>query len=89
VTTVEGRSTPFIAQLTPEYTGRVTSNNRNFVGQAFTYLSSAGNNAFHVSILTVSNIPTDQITKVQLFSIDEKKIDRYQIFKTERWLSSL
>jgi hypothetical protein len=73
VTTVEGRSVPLIAQLTPEYTGRVNSNNRNLVGQAFTYLSTSGKD-FHVSILVVSNIDPNQITKVQLYNVVDKEL---------------
>jgi hypothetical protein len=71
VTTVEARSVPFLAQLTPEYTGRVNSNNRNFVGQAFAYLATTGNE-FHLSVLTVSNINPAKITKVQLYNVEEE-----------------
>jgi hypothetical protein len=73
VTTVEGRSIPFVAQLTPEYTQRVTSANREFVGQAFAHVSSAGND-FHLYILVVSNINPASITKVQLYNVEDREL---------------
>jgi hypothetical protein len=73
VTSVEGRSVPLLAQLTPEHTGRVNANNRKYVGQAFCYLSTSGNE-FHVSILVVSNIDPNQITKVQLYNVEDEEL---------------
>jgi len=83
VTTVEGRSIPFIAHLTPENTGRTNSNNRNFVGQAFAYLAASGRE-FNVRVLAVSNIDTDDITKVQLFDLENAKLfgSKFELIKS-------
>jgi hypothetical protein len=75
VTTVEARSVPFIAQLTPESTGTVNSDNRKFVGTSYGYLATAGNQ-FHLSVLSVSNINPKDITKVTLYNVAEKKSRR-------------
>jgi hypothetical protein len=43
------------------------------VGQAFVYLANAGND-FHASIMIVSNIDPNQITKVQLYNLQDEEL---------------
>jgi uncharacterized protein (DUF2141 family) len=71
---VEGRSTPFIGQLTPEWTGRVTADNRNLVGNAFAYLSRNGKFAFHLRIIVIAEIDPTTVSKVQLYNVEDEEL---------------
>jgi len=73
VTTVEGRSTPFVSLLTPENTGKTNKNNKDAIGQAYTYLSKAGQD-FHIRVLAVTDLDPKTITKVQLYNVVEKEL---------------
>eukprot|EP01103_Thecamoeba_quadrilineata_P017630 TRINITY_DN6337_c0_g1_i1.p1 TRINITY_DN6337_c0_g1~~TRINITY_DN6337_c0_g1_i1.p1 ORF type:complete len:483 (-),score=96.43 TRINITY_DN6337_c0_g1_i1:78-1526(-) len=71
--TVESRGVSFTAPLLPENAGKVTSNNRNLVGQALGYVSLRGKNAFGLSILAVSNIDPKKVSRVSVFYTSNKK----------------
>jgi len=65
--TVESRAVSFTAPILPENTGRVNSNNRNYVGQALGYVALRGKNAFGLSILAVSNIDPSKVSRVSVY----------------------
>jgi len=71
--TVESRAVSFTAPLTPESSGKVTSDNKKLVGNAIVYVALKGRNAFSVTGLAAINQDPKTISRASIFETDTPK----------------